>query len=197
MLSFLQLYVTGHSLGACLATLFSFEAASQPDSLVPKPVSLFSFAGPYVGDESFRAAHQLLEQHGKLRHLRVTNHRDIVTTVPKVSFRLKILDRDSHVGSLFKHVGINLRLYADSNRFEVHFPAVRTGSFSSAAWEMRRGVFQINAMNFHLNPTKYWKVHSLIEYWRRVKDGKSELRHMYLNELYAQEGIVGHLVPQF
>lgn len=98
-----QLYVTGHSLGGALATLFAFEAAAAPDSLIPKPVSLFSIAGPYVGDESFRSAHQLLESLGKLRHLRVSNHKDLVPTVPKISFRLNVFNQSSHVGAFFKH----------------------------------------------------------------------------------------------
>lgn len=70
-----KLYITGHSLGAALATLFAFEAAAEPDNVIPKPVSLFTFGGPYVGDETFRVAFQASETQGKLRHVRVSNHK--------------------------------------------------------------------------------------------------------------------------
>ena len=75
----LQLYISGHSLGGALATLFVFEIASMPDDVIPKPVSCFTFGAPYVGDESFRRANSLLQSLGKLRHLRVCNHKDLVT----------------------------------------------------------------------------------------------------------------------
>ena len=44
-------YVTGHSLGAALATLAGFYLSCDPE--IPKPVSSISFASPRVGDASF------------------------------------------------------------------------------------------------------------------------------------------------
>jgi len=196
---FLQLYVTGHSLGAALATLFAFQAAAEPDFMIPKPVSLFSVAGPYVGDISFRSAHQLLESLGKLRHLRITNHKDLVTTVPKMSFCWKWWDPISHVGALFKHAGVNLRLLEGSAPFEVAFPMVRTGYFSSTVDELVRGWDQSLFTNFSWNPTDLWKwpYHSLREYSKRTEEHKASLDMLYLNDLYSQADIVGQLVPQF
>ena len=193
----MQLYVTGHSLGAALATLFAFYAATEPDSIVPKPVSLFSFAGPYVGDESFRSAHLLLESMGKLRHLRVTNHKDVVTLIPKMSFSWNVFS--PHVGSLFKHVGLNVRLLDGSAPFEISYPRVRSGYFTATMDELARGWDQSIFANFLWNPVDYWKwpQHSLPEYNKRIDANKPSLETLYLNDLYSREDIVGQLVPQF
>lgn len=191
--------MTGHSLGAALATLFAFEAAAEPDDLIPKPVSLFSFAGPYVGDESFRSAHTLLESRGKLRHLRVTNHKDVVTIVPKMSFRWNIFDSSAHVGSLFKHAGINIRMFDGSVPFELSYPRVRSGYFAATIDEIGRGWDQSIFANFSINLTDYWKwpQHSLKEYNKRTEANKPSLETLYLNDLYTRVDVVGQLVPQF
>ena len=190
--------MTGHSLGAALATLFAFEAAALPDNMIPKPVTLISIASPYVGDSSFRAAHKLLEQLGKLRHLRVSNHRDLVSIVPKFSFRWNVFDKASHVGSGFKHVGINLKLYEGETPFELSYPSVRSGFFSSTYDEFARGWDQTIFSNFIWNPMDYyrWPAHSLREYNKRLGNNKPTLDATYLNELYSRRDIVGYLVPQ-
>ena len=122
----------------------------MPDDVFPKPVSVFSFAGPYVGDGSFRAAHTLLEQQGKLRHLRVTNHQDIVTTIPKVAFQWNVFDRESHVGALFKHVGMHMRLFANDH-FHVSYPKVLSTKLQSHMNELRRGITQCCYAQYHTN----------------------------------------------
>lgn len=195
----LQLYVTGHSLGGALATLFAFEAAAAPDSEIPKPVSLFSIASPYVGDESFRAAHQILESQGKLRHLRLSNHKDVVTIVPKMSWRWRFYDSSSSVGSLFKHVGMNIRLFEGDYAPEINYPAVRTGVWTSTYEEMSRGWEQTLFWNFSWNPLDYylWPWHGVSAYSHRLRANAPSLKSMSLNELYSRKDIVGNLVPQF
>jgi predicted lipase len=194
-----KLYVTGHSLGAALATLFAFQVATEPDSKIPKPVSLFSIAGPYCGDVSFRAAHQLLEGLGKLRHLRLSNHKDLVTIVPKASFHWNIFDGSAHAGSLFKHAGVNLRLFEGAKSFEISYPRVRTGYFSSTYDELTRGFDQSIFANFSWNPSSYWKwpFHSLREYNKRLDANKPSLEALYVNDLYSRKDIVGNLIAQF
>jgi hypothetical protein len=78
-----KLYVTGHSLGGALATLFGFYAAAS--SLVPLPVTVVSVASPRVGNFAFALTFAEMESQGKIRHLRIANHRDPVTLGPTIS----------------------------------------------------------------------------------------------------------------
>mmetsp|Transcript_44631 Transcript_44631/g.94975 ORF Transcript_44631/g.94975 Transcript_44631/m.94975 type:complete len:627 (+) Transcript_44631:181-2061(+) len=78
-----KLYATGHSLGGALATLFGLYAAAS--SSVALPVTVVSVASPRVGNLAFARAFAEMESQGKLRHLRIANHKDPVTLGPTVS----------------------------------------------------------------------------------------------------------------
>lgn len=52
-------YVSGHSLGMALATLFAAEAAACSDPRVPKPVSVIGIASPKVGNRAFLQVFQV------------------------------------------------------------------------------------------------------------------------------------------
>ena len=162
-------------------------------------MSLFAVAGPYVGDESFCNAFQLLESLGRIRHLRLVNHKDLVTTVPKMSFRWKFYEKDSNVGSLFKHVGMGVRLYDGNTPFEIIYRKKRSGWLSSSVDELARGWDQMLFTNFSWAFSSYfsWPWHSLREYNTRLQANKPALETVFLNELYARPDIVGKLVPQF
>lgn len=85
-----ELTITGHSLGAALATLLSFFLACNNtiiDNLRFKKenrqyVSCISFAAPAVGNGGFQKAFRFLEQENNLRHVRVTNQCDLVPLLP-------------------------------------------------------------------------------------------------------------------
>ena len=76
----LSLTVTGHSLGAALATLAAYDI----NTTFPRPplVTVISFGGPRVGDRRFRR--QLEEQGTKV--LRIVNSDDVITKVPGFVF---------------------------------------------------------------------------------------------------------------
>jgi hypothetical protein len=178
-------------------------------------VTLISIASPYVGDASFRSAHQLLEGMGKLRHLRVSSQKDLVPLHPKVSFRWQFYDARSHVGSLFKHVGMNLRLLEEHGSFDVSYPKVVAAAGAAAAAEdgahplqvvrsrvdsfldeLSRGWLQTWPANFCWNPVDYvtWPSHRLRDYHRRLKSSRRRLSSVQLNDLYCRRRIVGDLV---
>lgn len=76
-----ELWVTGHSLGGALASLFAFKLVASGDlaqDLPETPVTAITFAAPHVGDERFNKAFNFLYAKNKLRLLRVTNDGDVV-----------------------------------------------------------------------------------------------------------------------
>lgn len=79
----LSLTLTGHSLGAALATLTAYDIKTAYRLEHPVPmVTVISFGGPRVGDWRFR---QELEKQGT-KVLRIVNSDDLVTKVPGFVF---------------------------------------------------------------------------------------------------------------
>ncbi|MED6182770.1 Dolichyl-diphosphooligosaccharide-protein glycosyltransferase subunit dad1, partial [Stylosanthes scabra] len=76
----LSLTVTGHSLGAALATLTAFDTRAAFPEL--SSVTVISFGGPRVGNRSFRTS---LEKQGT-KVLRIVNCEDVITKVPGFVF---------------------------------------------------------------------------------------------------------------
>jgi predicted lipase len=178
-----RLYVTGHSLGAALSTLFAFRAAY--DIGIPiKPIVNISFASPYVGDSEFRQHFEELEKQGKIRHLRVTNEDDVVPLAPFVGL---------HWGLpiLYKHVGLNLKLYRNKGMFrksllKVSYPQLDSWTNGmSRAWENRffGGITPLCAA-----------YHSCVQYRNRLEGAKDELDNLSdLESLYHDEKVTGSL----
>ena len=90
-----SLYITGHSLGAALATLYGYELSK----LLNHNIVVVSFASPRVGNKGFKLDFNSQEN---LSHYRITNNRDIITASPM--FR-------------YHHVGRNICLY--DNAFDI------------------------------------------------------------------------------
>uniref|UniRef100_A0A7S4MD75 Fungal lipase-type domain-containing protein n=1 Tax=Odontella aurita TaxID=265563 RepID=A0A7S4MD75_9STRA len=172
-----KLYVTGHSLGGALSTLFAFLASARDE--IPNPVTCVSVASPYVGDSRWKKAFQFAEARGLLRHLRVSNKKDIVTLMPFLSLRLRG----------YKHVGINLKLYPDTH--ELIYPKVGK-RYQAQAWA------RIWGNSLLTNPSmKYLVNHGTSEYNRRLDKAHDVLGGLYLNDLYSNRTVVGLLVNRF
>lgn len=174
-----SLVVTGHSLGASLSTLFSFRCAcmDEPFGLVTN----VSFASPFLGDEEFRKLFTKLEIDGKIRHLRVSNYEDAVPLVPICNFPFVL--------NLYKHVGMNIRLYDDQflnpANYRRFYP--KLGSIMDSAR---------NAMHYNIPLGLTVGVggnHFCDEYDKRLnlQKTKDQLSMLTLEGLYADKDITG------
>ncbi|QHN99597.1 hypothetical protein HN51_034736 [Arachis hypogaea] len=114
----LSITITGHSLGAALAVLSAYDIAELKLNVIENgdvtakiPVTVFSFAGPRVGNLKFK---ERCEELG-VKVLRVINVHDMVPTVPgiitneKFQFQKYIEDALSFPWS-YAHVGVELAL---------------------------------------------------------------------------------------
>jgi len=112
----ISITITGHSLGAALAVLSAYDIAEVRLNVVdgggePVPVTVFSFAGPRVGNLKFK---ERCEELG-VKVLRVVNVHDVVPTVPgiimneKFRFQKYIEDTLSFPWS-YAHVGREIAL---------------------------------------------------------------------------------------
>mmetsp|Transcript_13649 Transcript_13649/g.15896 ORF Transcript_13649/g.15896 Transcript_13649/m.15896 type:complete len:434 (-) Transcript_13649:208-1509(-) len=100
-----ELTTTGHSLGGALAQLFAYTFAGSKELtdlnqstqgpehiLIPKPITVITFASPTIGKKHYVKSFQKLERDGELRHLRVSNCGDIIP-------------------GFGKHCGVSIHLY--------------------------------------------------------------------------------------
>ena len=83
-----DIYVTGHSLGGALSTLFGYMLANS----IENNVNIVSYASPRVGNYAWKKS---FEETKNLIHYRITNKRDIVTAFPLYKYH---------------HVGIHIEL---------------------------------------------------------------------------------------
>ncbi|KAK9095153.1 hypothetical protein Scep_026622 [Stephania cephalantha] len=86
----LSLTITGHSLGAALATLAAYDITTMFNH--GQLVTVISFGGPRVGNQSFR--HHIEKRGSKV--LRIVNSNDIITKVPGFVIEDDVAD-DEHV----------------------------------------------------------------------------------------------------
>jgi hypothetical protein len=87
-----KIFVTGHSLGGALATLFGYILSYEVENMI----TVVSFASPRIGNKPWKKS---FESKPNLTHFRVCNNRDLVTATPSINYY---------------HVGTDIRLYNDS-----------------------------------------------------------------------------------
>ena len=164
-----NLYLTGHSLGGALATLFAFEAAA--DIRFKRPVTCVTIASPKVGDYQFRRAFQELERRKKIRCLRIGNSKDIVTLLPIRNYW---------------HVGIALKL--DPTDISFSKPTAIHTWKALLYYDIKRLLKHTLSVMFNLPflccPESYLKYHSCQEYVLRLLRHEQQLRKLQLDTLY-------------
>uniref|UniRef100_A0A7S1D2T9 Fungal lipase-type domain-containing protein n=2 Tax=Cyclophora tenuis TaxID=216820 RepID=A0A7S1D2T9_CYCTE len=188
-----KIYVTGHSLGGALATLFAFETAASVDPRIPKPVSCITIASPKVGGLTFRRAFQALERQGVMRCLRIANNKDLVTLLPDRGSLscLYIMCCQSHV---FRHVGIELKLYKNGT-YSLSRPTETTsyvGLFCKD-WSKQamNGVGMVLTLPMMVaGQEDFLNYHSCMEYLARLQKCSDKTRGLYLNKLYESNANV-------
>jgi len=134
-----KLFVTGHSLGGAMATLFGFYVAANDDPIYVKngPVQVFSVSSPRVGNKSFRDSFKYLEERGKIRHARIYNSKDKVAMLP-------------YIGGMYKHVGLELKLRRRTLPIRFDYPRYEGWTMSSnsvSTWEQITST--IEAVKYH------------------------------------------------
>lgn len=97
-----SLYVTGHSLGAALATLCGFMFSQE----LKTQITVVSFASPRVGNAEWKNA---FEKQHNLVHYRIANNRDIVTAFPVYNYH--------HVGKTIRLFENSYSIFLDNSKF--------------------------------------------------------------------------------
>lgn len=184
-----SIMVTGHSLGAALATLCSFRLALEDDR-IKKPITCISIASPRTGNIAFVRAFQELELQQKIVCLRVANRTDLITRHPD---RLNVLTF-AFQNEIYRHVGIDLLLYPESKknpekthklkRVRVH--RSRLGQLSDDfAHSFRHSFRNVVGLTCGCCIDDYMKLHSCEEYMIRLQRAASNLQEMSMIEIYA------------
>mmetsp|Transcript_22425 Transcript_22425/g.47373 ORF Transcript_22425/g.47373 Transcript_22425/m.47373 type:complete len:450 (+) Transcript_22425:263-1612(+) len=178
-----SVYVTGHSLGAALATMFAFAIAGggEETDFIPRPISCITFAAPFLGTNSFREAFEQEEKDGLIRSLRVTVAEDPVPTVPFVSISsfLKPFPR------AMKHCGINLVLPKGAGVYSVAHSSL-DGAVSGLSRKLKNspltkvGPFIEKGAKYHLTPM----------YHERLLEVEGNLEELTIDGLYKDKTVV-------
>jgi len=177
----------GFSLGGALCILFGFYASADERLTKNAPVKVFSYGAPYSVSHSFADAFRHQEKMKKVQHARFYNSHDVV---PHLPFNGKITPR----GSMFVHVGIDVKLYPATTMislFGTRYPRFRYNKEQSPVASYWRAI----TLNTFLNmpfplPSRIRNTHSLTELQKRIArlmkilDSESlsnNTKHPYLN----------------
>jgi len=178
------LYVTGHSLGGALASLFSFSAAccDLPHIKRQHPIRCIGIASPKVGNEDFRAAFELLEEQNKIRYLRIVNDKDLIPMMPEQHLPLtKPLLRKQ----VYRHVGIELKLYNHSKGVRLSYRRLKDGlALASQDLVLTTGKYVFALSMCAIGCCVAKREHSCHEYGERICKRSKILEKLKLPLLY-------------
>lgn len=192
-----QIYVTGHSLGGALSTLFAFSMAAQDDPRITVPVMCISIASPKVGNSEFCEAFEYLEDHDKLRHLRVINKGDVVPMVPERDFVTCYANMAFNPKGNFYHTGIEVELNSLGHGIDVSYKDRTTLGYAGG----RAKTLGYKTMLVGALPAGYYDVtkhHGLHTYLNRINANEDNLKKLSAEDLYKmrKEGKRGVYVKE-
>jgi len=168
-----SLFVSGHSLGGALASLFAVSAACRAD--IPKPVRCITHAQPLVGDKYFLQSVRKLEESNNLLLLRTRNCEDGVPAVPAFSAKPKFT---------YTHIGMELKLYDDtrSKNMKLSKSEKRVKNFALNFKALIK-LFVIQA-----GKDRQKKAHSLREHLIRIQKNEKAIQSLgdKLEDLYSK-----------
>ncbi|WP_228036039.1 hypothetical protein [Microcystis sp. LEGE 00066] len=105
-----SIYISGHSLGAALATIATYHLAQK----INHPIYLYSFASPRVGNDAFE---QNLKEKTNVKCYRLANSEDSVPNVPPSSLIVNGLEmpKENIAISFIKQIGDKLVNFITGN----------------------------------------------------------------------------------
>ena len=171
------LWVTGHSLGGALASLFALSAACRDD--IPKPVHCITHAQPLVGDIRLLQSVRKLEESKNLLLLRTRNCEDGVPAVPAFSPKPNFT---------YTHIGMELKMYDDNRSKNIKLSKSEKKVKNIALnFKALIKLFVIKA-----GQDKQRRAHNLREHFRRLEKYEKEIRSLgeTLDDVFLNEGTV-------
>lgn len=110
-----KIYITGHSLGAALATIATMDLtlkiykedsnSKEDNNNTNNPINLYTFASPRVGNNIFADKFNHFVEHKKIRAFRILNSEDLVTNIPfPVWFKAGLILDDFPIASTIRSI---------------------------------------------------------------------------------------------